>query len=99
MYFNPSCFIKGIVKKELSAVPGPTNEANALKAGQALGANFVIFGSLTVFGESVSLDAKILDVKKSEILITAYDQTKGMDGVIPTVRISLNVVGFSKIYM
>ena len=77
---------KGVVKKEFSAVPGPTNEAKALKIGQALGADYVIFGSLTVFGESVSLDAKILDVKKSEILITAYDQSKGMDGVIPTVN-------------
>jgi TolB-like protein len=77
---------KGVVKKEFSAVPGPTNEAKALTIGKALGADFVIFGSLTVFGESVSLDAKILDVKKSEILITAYDQSKGMDGVIPTVN-------------
>jgi len=77
---------KGVVKKEFSAVPGPTNEAKALTIGKALGADYVIFGSLTVFGESVSLDAKILDVKKSEILITAYDQSKGMDGVIPTVN-------------
>jgi TolB-like protein len=77
---------KGVVKKEFAAVPGPTNEEKALKIGKALGADFVIFGSLTVFGESVSLDAKILDVEKSEVLITAYDQSKGMDGVIPTVN-------------
>ncbi|MCF8127754.1 MAG: FG-GAP-like repeat-containing protein [Deltaproteobacteria bacterium] len=77
---------KGVVKKEFAAVPGPMNEAKALTIGKALGADFVIFGSLTVFGESVSLDAKILDVKKSEVLVTAYDQSQGMDGVIPTVN-------------
>ncbi|EFK09032.1 FG-GAP repeat protein [delta proteobacterium NaphS2] len=77
---------KGVVKKELAAVSGPMNEAKALEIGKKLEADFVIFGSLTVFGESVSLDAKILDVKKSEVLITAYDQSKGMDGVIPTVN-------------
>ena len=77
---------KGVVKKELATVPGPMNEAKALTIGNALGADFVIFGSLTVFGESVSLDAKILDVKQSEVLVTAYDQSKGMDGVIPTVN-------------
>ena len=77
---------KGVVKKESAAVPGPMNETKALAIGKALGADYVIFGSLTVFGESVSLDAKIMDVKKSEILITAYDQSKGMDGVIPTVN-------------
>ena len=77
---------KGVVKKELASVSGPMNEAKALEIGKKLEADFVIFGSLTVFGESVSLDAKILDVKKSEVLITAYDQSKGMDGVIPTVN-------------
>ncbi len=77
---------KGVVKKEFDAVPGPMDEKKALQMGKALGADFVIFGSLTVFGESVSLDAKILDVKKSEVLVTAYDQSKGMDGVIPTIN-------------
>ncbi len=77
---------KGTVKKEVAAVPGAMNEAKALKIGEALQADYVIFGSLTVFGESVSLDAKILDVKKSEVLITAYDQSKSMDNVIPTVN-------------
>ncbi len=77
---------KGVVKKALAADPGPVNEKKALEIGKKLGADLVIFGSLTVFGESVSLDAKILDVKKSEILITAYDQSKSMDSVIPTVN-------------
>ncbi len=77
---------KGVVKKAFDAVPGPMDEKKALQIGNALGADFVIFGSLTVFGESLSLDAKILDVKKSEVLVTAYDQSKGMDGVIPTIN-------------
>ena len=77
---------KEIVNKEISTVPGPVNETKAFAIGKAVGADFVIFGSLTVLGESVSLDAKILDVKKSEILITAYDQCKGMDEVIPAVN-------------
>jgi TolB-like protein len=59
---------KGVVKKEFATVPGPMNEAKALDHRESAGADFVIFGSLTVFGESVSLDAKILDVKKSEVL-------------------------------
>lgn len=77
---------KSLVKKQLAAVPGAINQQKALDIGKALGADYVIFGSLTVFGESVSLDAKIMDVQNSEILITAYDQTKGMDGVIPAIN-------------
>jgi len=77
---------KGLVKKEVDAVPGPMDKEKALKIGRALAADYVILGSLTVFGDSVSIDAKILDVAKSDELVTAYNQSKGMDGVIPTVN-------------
>jgi len=74
------------VKKEAAKVSGPLNKKKALMIGKALGADYVILGSLTVFGDSVSIDAKILDVAKSDELVTAFNQSKGMDGVIPTVN-------------
>ncbi|MBC8419289.1 MAG: FG-GAP-like repeat-containing protein [Pseudomonadota bacterium] len=77
---------KGTVKKEVASLPGPLNKEKALLIGKALGADYVIMGSLTVFGDSVSIDAKILDVAKSDELVTAFNQSKGMDGVIPTVN-------------
>jgi TolB-like protein len=77
---------KGAVQKAVDAVSGPLDKEKALNVGRALGADYVILGSLTVFGESVSIDAKIFDVAKSEELVTAFDQSKGMDGVIPTVN-------------
>ena len=77
---------KGVVKKAVAAVPGPMDEAKALQIGGVLGAQYVIFGSLTTFGESISLDAKILDIGKKEVVMTAYDQSKGKDGIIPTVN-------------
>ena len=76
---------KGRVKKEADQLGGPMDRAKALEIGKALQADYVIFGSLTVFGESVSLDARILDVAGAEELMTAFKQTKGMDEVIPTV--------------
>ena len=77
---------KEAVKKEVAKFPGPLDKKKALMIGKALGADYVILGSLTVFGDSVSIDAKILDVAKSDELVTAFDQSKGMDGVIPTVN-------------
>ncbi|MBW2110992.1 MAG: VCBS repeat-containing protein [Deltaproteobacteria bacterium] len=74
------------VKKELASVPGPLNRDRALAIGKALGADYVILGSLTIFGESVSIDAKIYDVAKSDELVAVFDQSKGMDGMIPTVN-------------
>jgi TolB-like protein len=77
---------KGLVKKTVAQYDGPMDKAKAMEIGRALGADYVILGSLTVFGESVSIDAKILDVGKGEELITAFNQSKGMDEVIPTVN-------------
>jgi len=94
---------KGAVKKAVDATPGPLDKEKALRVGSALGADYVILGSLTVFGDSVSIDAKILDVAKSNELVTAFDQAKGMDGVIPAVNqfaedINAKIMGKTEAY-
>ncbi len=77
---------KEVVKRELKLVKPPINKEKALLVGKALGVDYVILGSLTVFGQSVSIDAKILDVAEEKMLITAFNQSKGMDEVIPTIN-------------
>jgi TolB-like protein len=77
---------KGAVAREMSRVKPPLNKEKAIQIGKALGVDYVILGSLTVFGNSVSIDAKILDVAKSEELVTAFEQSEGMDTVIPTIN-------------
>jgi len=76
---------KGIVKGEVSKVKGPLSRETALAIGKNLKVDYVVVGSLTVFGDSVSIDAKIMDVAKADELVTAFNQAKGMDAVIPTV--------------
>ncbi|MEA2040135.1 MAG: FG-GAP-like repeat-containing protein [Thermodesulfobacteriota bacterium] len=77
---------KGKVKKMVRKLGPAVNKEKAVEMGRALGADYVILGSLTVFGDSVSMDAVILDVAKSEELVTAFDESKGMDAVIPTIN-------------
>lgn len=77
---------KGTVKKKVKEAGAPLDQEKAAAIGKALGADYVILGSLTIFGDSVSLDAKILDLSKGETLITAFNESKGMDEVIPTVN-------------
>ncbi|MBN1625571.1 MAG: VCBS repeat-containing protein [Deltaproteobacteria bacterium] len=77
---------KDVVKKEVAGIKGGLNKENAIDVGKALHVDYVIIGSLTVFGESVSIDARILNVSKGEELITAFNQSRGMDEVIPTVN-------------
>jgi TolB-like protein len=58
----------------------------AQSVGKALQADYVVFGSLTVLGESVSIDARILDVNQQRVLDSVFAQAKTMDEVVPQVN-------------
>ncbi|MBW2019368.1 MAG: VCBS repeat-containing protein [Deltaproteobacteria bacterium] len=66
---------------------GPMNEKVAREIGTALHADYVLFGSLTVFGESVSIDAKMMDVHGAKPVVTIFNQSRGMDNVIPKINV------------
>lgn len=65
---------------------GPMNEEQARSVGGKLGADYVLFGTLTVFGNSVSMDAKMLDMSGAKQTLALYRQSQGMDDVIPSVN-------------
>jgi len=65
----------------------PLNDGEARKLGARLEADYVLYGSLTVFGNSVSIDAKMLDVEGQEPPVTVFNQSEGMDEVIPKINV------------
>ena len=74
-------------EKALEAVTGPINEEAARQIGENLNADFVLFGSLTVFGNSVSIDAKMVDVSGKKQKLAFFNHSQGMDEVIPQINI------------
>lgn len=64
--------LKGGLEKEV-------DEAFAKRVGAKIGAGFVIWGSLTKIGESVSLDARVLEVEAHGSPIRIYSDGKGLD--------------------
>ena len=64
-------------------VQAPLNESKARQIGTRLKVDYVLFGSLTVFGNSVSIDAKMIALKEDRPPVSVYDQTKGRSEVIP----------------
>lgn len=54
------------------------DEKQAIESGNALGADFVIIGNLTQFGESLNIDAKVIDAGKGVILNQVSTQGKGL---------------------
>ena len=63
------------------------NEATARSIGSGLNADFVLFGSLTVLGENVSIDAKMVDVSGSKPTMTFFDQSQDLGAVISKINL------------
>uniref|UniRef100_UPI0035633D65 FG-GAP-like repeat-containing protein n=1 Tax=Desulfosarcina sp. TaxID=2027861 RepID=UPI0035633D65 len=77
---------KSETKAALASVDGFGGESRALLVGGKLQADYVLFGSLTVFGESVSIDAKMADVSGEQPPLPFFAQTRGMGEVIPQIN-------------
>ncbi|MGD9309417.1 MAG: FG-GAP-like repeat-containing protein [Desulfosarcina sp.] len=73
-------------KAALAQVEGFEGESRALLVGGKLKADYVLFGSLTVIGESVSIDAKMVDVSGQQEPLPFFAQTSGMGQVIPQIN-------------
>jgi TolB-like protein len=73
-------------KAAFKSVEGFAGESRALLVGGKLQADYVLFGSLTVFGESVSIDAKMVDVSGQQEPLPFFAQTHGMGEVIPQIN-------------
>ena len=73
-------------KAAVAAVEGFDGESRALLVGGKLQADYVLFGSLTVFGESVSIDAKMVDVSGQQEPVPFFAQTGSMGQVIPQIN-------------
>lgn len=77
---------KDLCRKAYERYDGNIKEETARKIGHELGANYVLFGSITIFGNSASLDAKIVDLKGRRPAVTVYEYSRGMDGIIPKIN-------------
>jgi len=78
---------KGAVKKAISQDLGEIDSETARKLGETLGADYVVFGSLTKLGDSSSLDLKIVEVKGEKPGSSVYIQARKMEEVIAQVDV------------
>ena len=77
------------VEKALKAeaVSAVLNEATARKIGARLNADFVLYGSLTVLGENVSIDAKVVDISGGKPTVAFFDQGEDLGAVITKMNL------------
>ncbi len=67
-------------------VKGPLNEGLARDIGAQMGVDYILFGSLTHYGESISLDASMVDVSGKKQTLAFFQQSNSMGDVIPLVN-------------
>jgi septal ring-binding cell division protein DamX len=72
--------IQSIVKSEA------INEITARRIGTRLDANFVLFGSMTILGNNVSIDAKMVDVSGRKPTMIFFDQSQELGAVITIIN-------------
>lgn len=73
-------------EKVVKTVEGILNEGKAREVGAKLEADYVLFGSLTIFGDSVSIDSKMVDVAGNKKTIAFFNQSRGIGEVIPKIN-------------
>lgn len=67
------------VMQALQAHTGPITAGTAASLGESLYADYVVYGSLTLFGESISTDAHLYDRNKQSVAVT-LNQTGNAHG-------------------
>ncbi len=77
---------KESVNRTLLNVKGFNGESLALLVGGQLKADFVIHGSVTVIGNSTSIDSKLIDISGKNSPIPFFKQTSDPGGVIPAIN-------------
>ncbi len=77
---------KADTRSALAAGEGFEGASRAMLIGAKLQADYVLFGSLTIFGESVSIDASMIDVSGKRDPLPFFAQTSGTSDVIPQIN-------------
>ena len=74
------------VTAAIERVRGPLTPAKAVKIGHFLGADYVMYGSITKIGSRFSIDAKMINLQNKKQVMAMSTQAKNVDALIPKVN-------------
>jgi len=83
---------EGETNQVIKDVSLPPSEAVARDIGTRLQASHVLFGSVTIFGNRVSLDGSMVDVHQTRPTLTFFNEGKEMGEVIPQVNLFVSEI-------
>jgi TolB-like protein len=86
---------RSIVERALyEEKPMRLDEAAAAKIGTRIGADYVVFGSITKIGDYISLDARLISIAEEKPPVTVYTQQKGIDDVMVKIGDFAQDIGY-----
>jgi TolB-like protein len=68
--------------------------ADVYGLGKTLKVDYVVWGSLTKIGNSISLDGKLLDVGTYQSPVGIFEQCRGMDEIIPKIDVFAKKINY-----
>jgi len=75
------------VEKAVASLSGGFSESRARDLGKLLGADFVLFGSLTALGNSISIDSKMVDTAGAKPTLSLFEQSEDAGGIVSRVNL------------
>jgi len=86
------------VLEALGGSKGDITQDQALSFGKKMNVDYVVWGSITKIGNSVSLDGKLLETASSKAPVGVFAQSQGLDDVISKVndfakRVDTHILG------
>lgn len=75
-------FSREEARQAIKDIPEPITEQTAISLGAKYRADYVVFGSLTVFGDSISTDTRLIDVHQKKPIVIFNRCGKSHDDVI-----------------
>ena len=74
--------------------PMRLDEPAAAKIGMRVGADYIVFGSITKIGDYISLDARLISITEEKPPVTVYTQQKGIDDVMVKIGDFAQDIGY-----
>ena len=75
-----------VARRAYQEVSGPLDRETAVALGAKYHADYVLYGSLTVFGDSISTDARFVDVHQQKTIVTFSEFGRDQGDVIGHVN-------------
>lgn len=84
-----------VIERALRGKRSDISQAEAVLIGKSVGADYVLYGSITTLGQSVNIDARIMPLNGSKQPVAMYLQSQNLNDVIPKINQFAQQINYS----